>query len=110
MRMNPKVAVATVFVAAMFMNIMDGTIVNVALPTLSRDFGVATTTVDWVVIGYLLSLALWMPTAGWLGDRFGTKKIFLAALGVFTAASVLCGLANGLGELVAFRVLQGIGG
>lgn len=102
--------VAAVYVGAMFMNIMDITIVNVALPTLAAEFNVPTASIEWVVTGYLLSLAVWIPASGWIGDRFGTKRTFLFALAVFTVSSVLCGLATSLGELVAFRVLQGVGG
>jgi EmrB/QacA subfamily drug resistance transporter len=105
-----KWIVATVFVCGMFLDIMDTTIVNVALPTLQREFHTTTASVEWVVLGYLLSLAVWIPASGWIGDRIGTKKVFLFALAMFTLASVLCGQAHSLGELVAFRVLQGVGG
>ena len=108
--MSQKVAVGVVFVAAMFMSIMDVTIVNVALPTIGREFGVSATAVDAISISFLVSLAVFIPASGWLGDRFGGKRVLLAAIVVFTAASALCGLASSLGELVAFRVLQGAGG
>ena len=107
--MSQKVVVGVVFVAAMFMSIMDATIVNVALPTIGRDFGVSPTAVDSISIAYLVSLAVFIPASGWLGDRFGGKRVMLAAIAVFTAASALCGLASSLGELVAFRILQGAG-
>jgi EmrB/QacA subfamily drug resistance transporter len=109
-RLNPKHAVAIVYVAAMFVNILDSTVVTVILPTLSREFEVGTESIDWVVTGYLLSLAVWIPASGWIGDRVGTKRTFLFALVVFTGASALCGLSTSLGELVAFRILQGGGG
>jgi EmrB/QacA subfamily drug resistance transporter len=109
-RINQKAAVGVVFVAAMFMSIMDVTIVNVALPTIGRDFGVSATAVDSISIAFLVSLAVFIPASGWLGDRFGGKRVMLAAVAVFTAASALCGVASSLGELVAFRVLQGAGG
>ncbi len=109
-RLNPRVVVAAVYVAAMFINIMDITIVNVALPTLAQEFGVGTGSIEWVVIGYLLSLAVWIPASGWIGDRIGTKRTFLFALAMFTGASTLCGLATSLGQLIAFRILQGVGG
>ena len=99
-----------VFVTGLFMEILDTTIVNVALPTLGREFGVGTSSIEWVVIGYLLSLAVWIPASGWIGDKVGTKQTFLFAIGTFTVASALCGQAHSLGELVAFRVLQGVGG
>jgi EmrB/QacA subfamily drug resistance transporter len=108
--MNQKVAVGVVFVAAMFMSIMDATIVNVALPTIGRDFKVSATAVDTISIAFLVSLAVFIPASGWLGDRLGGKRVLLAAVAVFTAASALCGLASSLGELVAFRILQGAGG
>src|SRR5579871_1070254 len=107
---HPKVAVSIVFVAAMFMSIMDSTIVNVALPTLSREFNVPGTSVDAVIVGYLVSLAVIIPASGWLGDRIGTRRIFLLALAVFTLASALCGLSNSLNMLIGFRLLQGMGG
>lgn len=108
--MNQKVAVSVVFVAAMFMNIMDVTIVNVALPTLGRQFHVRADQVDTVAIGYLVSLAIFIPASGWLGDRLGARRVLMGSIVVFTGASALCGISNSLGELVAFRVLQGIGG
>ncbi len=110
MRAPPyKAAVTVVYILALFMQILDATIVNVALPTLAEQFDVDVTDVEWVVLGYLLALAVGIPAAGWFGDRFGTKRVFLAALLVFTFASALCGLADSLNQLIAFRVLQGLG-
>jgi len=109
-RMNQKIAVGTVFVSAMFMNIMDITIVNVALPTIGRDFHIAPTAVDGVVIAYLVSLAVFIPASGWLGDRFGGKRVLLGAIVVFTVGSMLCGVAQNMTQLVLFRVVQGAGG
>jgi EmrB/QacA subfamily drug resistance transporter len=109
-RVSQRVAVSVVFVAAMFMSILDVTIVNVALPTLGRHFGVPATSVDTVAIYYLVSLAVFIPASGWLGDRFGGKRVMLAAIVVFTAASALCGAAQSLTELEISRVIQGIGG
>lgn len=105
-----KTKVAIVYVLSLFMEIMDTTIVNVALPTLARDFKVGTAGIEWIVLGYLLSLAVWIPASGWLGDRIGTKKVFMFALAMFTGASILCGLSGSLNQLVAFRILQGVGG
>lgn len=109
-QIDQKVAIAVVYVAAMFMAIMDTTIVNVALPTLGRDFHVRSTAVDSVVIGFLVSLAVFIPTSSWLGDRFGPRRVLLASIVIFAGASALCGLATNLGELTVFRVLQGVGG
>ena len=103
-----KWVVAIVYVSALFLDILDTTIVNVALPVMGAELGGAD--VEWVVIGYTLSLAVWIPTSGWLGDRIGTKRTFLFALMAFTVGSVLCGLAQSLTQLIAFRVVQGIGG
>lgn len=103
-----KWVVAAVYVSALFLDILDTTIVNVAIPTLGREL--QTDNAEWVVIGYTLSLAVWIPTSGWLGDRFGTKRTFLFALAAFTAGSALCGLAQTIDQLIAFRVLQGVGG
>jgi EmrB/QacA subfamily drug resistance transporter len=108
--MSQKVAVGTVYVAAMFMSIMDATIVNVALPAIGRAFGAPPTAVASISIAYLVSLGTFIPASGWLGDRFGGKRVLLIATAVFTVASALCGLATSLPELVAFRVLQGAGG
>ncbi len=83
---------------------------NVALPTIGREFGVSPVAVDSIAISFLVSLAVFIPASGWLGDRFGGKQVLLIAIVVFTGASALCGIATGLGELVAFRVLQGAGG
>ncbi|MEI6246171.1 MAG: DHA2 family efflux MFS transporter permease subunit, partial [Acidobacteriota bacterium] len=100
-----------VFVVAMFIDIMDGTIVNTALPAIGKDLHHGTPSdLAWIILGYLMSLAIWIPASGWLGDRFGTKKIFLFALLMFTVASALCGLAPTLPLLILFRVIQGATG
>jgi len=107
---SQQTAVAVVYVAAVFLSTMDTTIVNVALPAIGRAFSVRSTAVDSVSIAYLVSLAVFVPASGWLGDRFGGKRTLLTAVAVFTIASQLCGTASSLGELVLFRVLQGAGG
>jgi EmrB/QacA subfamily drug resistance transporter len=109
-RLNPKITVGIVFVLGLFVTIMDTTIVNVALPTLAREFHIATDRIDGVVVGFLVSLAVVIPASGWVGDRFGSKRVFLFALSLFTAASALCGVAQSFDQLVAFRILQGVGG
>jgi EmrB/QacA subfamily drug resistance transporter len=106
---SPKLVVSVVFVSAMFMNIMDATVVNVALPTLSRSFGAPLASVSGVVTAYLVTLAVSMPASGWLGDRFGARSMMLGAIGLFTVTSALCGIATSLPELIAFRALQGVG-
>src|SRR6266542_2787835 len=109
-RFQYKHLVAAVFVLGLFMDLLDTTITNVALPTLSRQFGAPATSIEWVVTGYLLGLAVFIPVSGWAGDRFGTKRTFLFALMVFTGGSLLCGIAWSIESLIALRVLQGIGG
>ena len=106
-----KWLVAIVFVIGLFMDLLDTTIVNVALPTIGDDLNVSkNTTLEWVITGYLISLAVWIPASGWLGDRIGTKRIFLFALVMFTLGSALCGEAQNISQLITFRVIQGIGG
>src|SRR5580693_5911321 len=109
-RLNPKISVSIVFVMAMFMAIMDITIVNVALPKLAHDFHVNPSHIDSVVVAFLVSLAVFIPASGWLGDKFGMKRILLLALFIFTGSSALCGLSQSLTQLVIFRILQGVGG
>jgi EmrB/QacA subfamily drug resistance transporter len=109
-RINQKIAVSVVYVAAMFITLMDATIVNVALPTLGRQFGVAPDAVDTVAIGFLVSLAVFIPVSGWLGDRLGARRVLLGSVAAFTAASALCGQAHTLDELVIFRIVQGVAG
>ena len=109
-RISQKVAVGAVFVAVMFMSIMDVTIVNVALPSIGRTFDVAPTAVSAVSISYLVSLAVFIPASGWLGDRFGGKHVLLGGDRDLHRASALCGFAASMTELVLFRILQGVGG
>ncbi len=107
---NQKIAVSVVFVAAMFMNIIDITIVNVALPSMARELNATGTAISAVSVSYLVALAVVIPASGWLGDRFGHRRVLLTAIVIFTVASALCGLAQSLAQLVLFRVLQGVGG
>jgi EmrB/QacA subfamily drug resistance transporter len=107
---SPARAVAVAYVCTIFMTAIDMQIVNVALPTLSREFDAPLSDVQWTVISYLLTLAVVIPASGWIGDRIGTKRTFLFALALFTVASVLCGAAQSLPQLIAARALQGIGG
>ena len=109
-RIEYKWIVAIAFVLGLFLEILDTTIINVAIPTLEREFNSSAASMEWIVIGYLLSLAIWIPASGWIGDKVGTKKTFLFALFLFTASSALCGLAQSLNQLIAFRFLQGVGG
>ncbi len=89
---------------------LDMTMVNVALDTLVREFDTSVATIQWVSTGFLLALAVVIPLTGWAVERFGARPLWLAALAVFTAGSLLCALAWSAGSLIAFRVLQGLGG
>ncbi len=109
-RLEYKYIVGIVFVVGLFMDLLDLTITNVAIPTLQLEFGTVPTTIEWVVTGYALSLAIFIPVSGWAGDRFGTKRVFMFALTVFTLCSLACGLAWSVESLIAFRILQGVGG
>jgi EmrB/QacA subfamily drug resistance transporter len=102
--------VAIVFLFGIFMALLDQTIVNVALPTFAREFKAPPTTIEWLVTGYLLSLAVFIPISGWVGDRFGTKRTFMFALAMFTLGSALCVFSWSIHALIAFRVFQGVGG
>jgi EmrB/QacA subfamily drug resistance transporter len=93
-----------------FMVILDNTVVNVALPTLGRVLDTDLSLLQWVISGYMLAQAAVIPLSGWLSDRFGAKRIYLASLVLFTLGSALCGLALNGEMLIATRVLQGLGG
>jgi EmrB/QacA subfamily drug resistance transporter len=97
-------------VFGLFVVILDVTIVNVALASLGGEYGADVAGLQWVVSVYTLALGVATPVAGYLGDRFGTKRTYLGALAVFTLASVLCGLAPDLPTLIAARALQGAAG
>jgi len=109
-RYEYKWLVAVAFTFGVFMDMLDTTILNVALPALSSEFNASTETLQWVITGFLLSLAISVPASGWIGDRFGSKRTFLASVGSFVVASALCGLAWSIESLIFFRVIQGIGG
>jgi EmrB/QacA subfamily drug resistance transporter len=102
--------VSAVVILGTFMSILDTTIVNVAINTLARDFHTSLSTIQWVSTGYMLALATVIPLTGWAADRFGTKRLYILSIGLFLAGSALSGLAWSAGSLIAFRVLQGLGG
>jgi EmrB/QacA subfamily drug resistance transporter len=94
---------------ALFMIMLDNTVVNVALPAIERDLGIEISQLEWVVTGYALSFAVLMLTGGKLADMFGRRRIFLVGLAIFTVSSLFCGLANGADVLIVARVVQGAG-
>ena len=94
----------------LFMESLDTTILNTAVPTIAHALKVPPLSMKAVLASYTLSLAVFIPISGWMADRFGTRRVFASAIGVFTLGSVLCGLSTSLEMLVACRVLQGVGG
>ncbi|WP_162243625.1 MDR family MFS transporter [Aeromicrobium sp. Root344] len=104
------VAVAAVVVLGAVMTVLDSTIVSVAIDTLGRDFGSPLATIQWVMTGYMLALAAVIPLTGWAAARFGGKQVWLFSLALFIGASALCATAWSIESLIAFRVLQGLGG
>src|ERR1700734_655940 len=95
---------------AFFMESLDTTILNTAVPAISSALGVAALSMKAVLSSYTLSLAVFIPISGWMADRFGTRRVFASAIGLFTLGSFLCGISNNIHVLVAYRVLQGCGG
>src|SRR3954452_18896592 len=103
-------AVAGVGVLGAVMSMLDTTVVNVAINTLSRDFHTTLSTIQWVATGYTLALATVIPLTGWGADRFGTKRLYMVSIALFISGSAMAGLAWSAGSLIGFRVLQGLGG
>ncbi len=99
-----------VIVMGSFMSILDATVVNIALPKLISVFSTDVHGAQWVLTGYLLALAMVIPLTGFVDETFGGKRVYMITLTLFTAASALCGIAWSLDVLIAFRVLQGLGG
>jgi EmrB/QacA subfamily drug resistance transporter len=95
---------------SMFIDSVDATIINTAIPSMAHSLQVNPIDLKIALISYLMSLAIFIPISGWIADKFGVKKIFISALGLFTLSSIWCALSNSLPELICARVLQGIGG
>lgn len=93
-----------------FMAVLDSTVVNTGLPVIMGTLGASMNSAEWILTGYMLSMATILPAAGWLSDRFGYKRIFVFSLMVFTVGSFMCGNSTAIGELVFWRIFQGIGG
>ena len=108
-RYNPWL-IAVVVALAAFMEVLDTSIANVALPYMAGNLGASNDQSTWVLTSYLVSNAIILPMTGWLAGAFGRKRFFMSCLAMFTVSSLLCGLAPSLGLLLLFRVLQGAGG
>ena len=109
-RPSQEFVVLVTYTVALYMTAVDNTIIYTALPSLAQDFHASLSSAQWVTLSYVLTLAMMVPSSGWIGDRFGTRRTFLTALALFTGASAACGLSGSLAQLVIFRVLQGVGG
>ncbi len=97
-------------IVGIFMVVLDGTAVNVAIPGLVGEFHSSYQVVTWTVTGYALAQAAVIPLAGWLSDRFGAKQVFIISVILFTVGSLLCALSTSVEMLIIFRILQGLGG
>jgi len=95
---------------AFLMESLDTTVLNTAVPTMARSLGVPELSLKAVLASYALSLAVFIPASGWVADRFGTRRVFSAAIAMFTLGSVLCGLSHSIPALVVCRIIQGMGG
>jgi len=109
-RANRARLTALIVACALFMQNLDSTVISTALPTMARAFAVEPTHMNVALTSYLLSLAVFIPASGWIADRFGARRVFRAAIAVFTLGSILCGYADSLVFLVLARILQGAGG
>jgi MFS family permease len=105
-----QIAIACVIACAFLMQGIDTTLLTIAIPTIAPDLGVSSLMMHFAVTAYLLGLAVFMPVSGWFADRFGTRRVFAAAITVFVLGSVLAGLSPTLSAMVAARLLQGFGG
>jgi EmrB/QacA subfamily drug resistance transporter len=105
-----SILVPLVVACAMFMQNLDSTVIATALPTIARALDESPLTLNVAITCYSLSLAVFIPISGWTADRFGARRVFSAAIVVFTLGSIGCGMANSLAALVAARILQGMGG
>ena len=102
--------VAVIVASALFMQNLDSAVLATALPSMARDLHEDPERLGAAITSYLVALTVFIPFSSWIADRFGAKRVFMLAILTFVFASVLCGQAQGLGELITFRILQGFGG
>ncbi|MBX6332618.1 MAG: MFS transporter, partial [Gemmatimonadaceae bacterium] len=105
-----KYLIAFAVVLAALMQVIDSSIVNVALPDMMGNLGASLDEIAWVSTGYILASVIIIPLTGWLGDMFGRKRYFVGSIIIFTLSSFFCGASHGLGALVLWRIIQGLGG
>jgi EmrB/QacA subfamily drug resistance transporter len=101
--------VALIVAVAFFMQLLDSTIISTSLPQMGQSFGVPAVAMSIGITAYMLTMAVFVPLSGWLADRFGARNVFLAAIALFTLASIACGLSQSLSQFVTARVVQGLG-
>src|SRR5215813_7846698 len=106
---NPWVIAATAMLAT-FMEVLDTSVANVALPHIAGNMSASVDEATWVLTAYLVANAIVLPLSGWFSTLFGRKRFYMACVAIFTVSSLLCGIAPSLGFLILFRVLQGLGG
>ncbi len=109
-QLHYKYLIAIIYAVVLFLDRLDLTVVNVALPTVARYFGVSIIATDWISLAFLLALAISIPISTWLADRFGYKRIYIIAMLLFGLGSTLCVFADNLNQLILLRFIQGIGG
>jgi EmrB/QacA subfamily drug resistance transporter len=107
---HPPIYVTALIAGAFFMENLDGTIIATALPQMARSFHVGAVNLNIGMTAYLLTLAVFIPISGWVADRFGSRSVFAAAIGIFTLSSLLCGLSRTLTQFTLMRIVQGLGG
>lgn len=108
--MSPKRLLPLIIATALFIENMDSTAISTSLPQIAADLGVEPVALKLALTTYMLALAVFIPVSGWVADRFGARRVFMAAIGVFLLGSLGCAASDGLGQLVAGRFVQGIGG
>jgi DHA2 family multidrug resistance protein len=105
-----KWAVAMAVMLGAFLQRLDTSIVNVALPYMQQSFATGVEQISWVVTSYLVALSIMIPLSGWASARFGRRRFLIGSVLLFVAASAMCGLARGIGQMVVFRLIQGFAG
>ncbi|MCX5479781.1 DHA2 family efflux MFS transporter permease subunit [Kaistia geumhonensis] len=105
-----RILLPLIVACALFMENLDSTVLATALPTIARDFGISPINLKLALTSYLLTIAVFIPASGWVADRFGARTVFRVAIVLFTLGSICCGLSNSIEEIVAYRILQGLGG
>ena len=102
-----ELRIAIIYAIVWFIDLLDASILNVALPNIAQAFGVSAPDAEWTIIGFLLALTIAIPVSSWLGEAQGVKKVFLLSQVTYTISSLACGLSLTLEQLILFRIIQG---